>query len=801
MRRTGFTAGLRHRGIALYNKIVQGVLRSVERLRAVGQNAVKALAGSAKDGFGLSVPAGFQEIAEQQAKALRITAYALSICGSNAIILVTADFGRQAGLFGMTIAALILGVYGAWILLVYFFARRRWFVRASIVLLVVQGSLWGMMVYRLAEVAIGQQSNFVIAIALGLVSTPVLSSPFAIAIAFWLPVAIGGELAIAVGLHGSDRHLSATVFGYELLVLVGIVVINRTIMQLSVARLKLRRQNETVGLLLRDYEENAADWLWETDTTTRLRRVTSRFAQVLRAPAREIEGRSLCDVLKLKIGTSHERESSAIIKAMNSRRPFRDVPVKIRIGDEDRWLSLTGHPVEKSDKSFAGYRGVGSDITDTRRAAEATRYLATHDALTGIGNRRMFIDRLESACVRPPGAPTGPFALLMLDLDRFKEVNDDHGHSSGDTVLQETANRISRNMRPGDTVARLGGDEFAVIMPHTGSREAAAKADRLIEALSERIRVDDAWLSVGASIGIATFPRNGKTVVEIMRNADLALYRAKDSGRGTCRVFEDSFGAAFQDRVALVTELRTAIGTDEFKIDYQPIVHLVTMEIVSLEALCRWTHPQRGSIPPSVFIPLAEECGLIRTLGREILLQACRAASLWDPTISVSVNISPLQLKDPLLVTIVTDVLAETRLDPTRLEIEITESTWLKADALTSRQVRSLSELGVRIVLDDFGTGFSSLTTLRNFHFNGLKIDAEFVRNIETDPKAEAILRLVSAMASELGISLTAEGIETEGQLKLVRDFGIAKAQGFLLGLPGLYAADNEGLPIAIIAR
>jgi diguanylate cyclase (GGDEF)-like protein/PAS domain S-box-containing protein len=753
-------------------------------MRASVPASPRGMLHSGLDRLGLLVPPGFQEIADQQARNLRITAYALSVCGTNAILLVLADFGRQAGRYGVAVGCTIVAVYLAWIAIVYFGARRRWFMPASIALLAVQGTLWGMMVYRLAEVAVGAESNFVITLVLGLVSTPVLTAPFAVAFAFWLPVAIGGELAIARGLVETDAYIAATVLGYEILVLVGIIVINRTLMQLSVARVELRMQNDTVGLLLRDYEENAADWLWETDAAGRLRRITSRFAEVLRIHPRDLEGRSVLDLLNIETTPAPGREVHEIVMAVTAGRLFRDIAVKVSLGGEDRWLSLTGRPVESPDGGFAGYRGVGSDITESKRAAEETRYLATHDALTGIGNRRMFIDHLETACRTPSGTPARPFALLMLDLDGFKEVNDDHGHGSGDIVLQETAARLSRNMRAGDTVARLGGDEFALIMPNAGSREAAIKAERLIQVISDRIRVDDVWLSVGASIGIATSPRDGDTVAGIMRNADLALYRAKESGRGTCRVFDASFGVEFQDKVALVTELRTAIGSGAFEIDYQPIVQLASRKIVSMEALCRWTHAERGAIPPSVFIPLAEECGLIRVLGRMILLQSCQEAARWDDSVSVSVNISPIQLKDPYLVTTVLDVLRETGLDPTRLEIEITESTWLKADVQTSRHIQSLSDLGARIVLDDFGTGFSSLSTLRNFRFHGLKVDAEFVRNIEADPKAEAILRLVSAMAAELGVSLTAEGIETEGQLRLVQAFGIARAQGFLLGAP-----------------
>jgi diguanylate cyclase (GGDEF)-like protein/PAS domain S-box-containing protein len=801
MTQTGGHSAIERRGLAPRQKPFRGLLFRAQRAWRIATGAPAWIRRAWADGFGLRVPAGFEDIADQQARSLRATAFALSVCGTNAIVLVMADFWHQTGTFGMAVASCIVGVYATWIALVYCRASGRWFMHASTVLLAVQGTLWGVMVYLLAGVAVGQQSNFVVAIALGLVSTPVLSAPFSIAIAFWLPVAIGGELAIAYGLKGNDHYLAGTILGYEVLVLVGIVVINRTLMQLSVARMKLKQQNQTVGLLLRDYEENAADWLWETDSDGRLRHITPRFAQVLRASPREIEGRLFAEVLNLGAANDADHETAAMLRAMAAGRPFRDIPVRLRIAGEERWLSLTGRPVLEPDTVFAGYRGVGSDITSAKRAAEETRYLATHDALTGIGNRRMFIDRLERACASRTGTQPQPFALLMLDLDRFKEVNDDHGHSSGDTVLLETACRIAAAMRPSDTVARLGGDEFALIMPNAGAREATGKAERLIEVISDRIRVDDAWLSVGASIGVALFPRDGKSVVEIMRNADLALYRAKEAGRGTCRVFEASFGVEFQDRVALLTELRAAINTEDFQIDYQPIVHLATQQIISLEALCRWTHPERGPIPPSVFIPLAEECGLIRALGRGILFEACRAAAGWNEAISVSVNISPVQLKDPFLVAIVTDVLTETGLDPRRLEVEITESTWLKADVQTSRQVQALSELGVRIVLDDFGTGFSSLSTLRNFCFHGLKIDAEFVRNIEADPKAEAILRLVSAMATELGVSLTAEGIETEGQLRMVEAFGIARAQGYLLGQPGQYAADDAGLPMRVAAQ
>ncbi len=768
-----------------------GLMATQARLRLRLGEMLKS-AGAA---LGLLAPEGMEEIAAQQAKSLRLTAYALSVCGTNALILVLADFYTQTGPSERLIAASIILVYLAWAVVVRLFWRRFWFTNASICLLVLQGVLWGSLVCKLAYLAVGYQATFVVTICLGLVSTPVLSAPFSIAMAFWIPVAIGCELAIARGLPGHNIHLSATVFGYELLVLAGVFLINRNLMQLMIARVNLRDQNETVRLLLRDYEENASDWLWETDAALRFRAITPRFSKVLKSDANDIEGHTINELSGVKAASPDNRSALAVLQAMKKQVPFLEMPVKCRVGSEDRWLMLTGRPILNSSCGFAGYRGVGSDITLTRRAAEETQYLATHDGLTGLGNRRMFIEKLEQACSDLSDDPRKTFALLMLDLDRFKEVNDDHGHAAGDAVLRETASRLKVNMRPGDVIARLGGDEFALIMPYTNAREAAAKAERLIEAISLQIRLEDTWVSVGASVGVAMYPQDGKNSVEMMRNADLALYRSKDAGRGTCRVFETSFGDEFQDKVMLLAELRVAIISDHLQIDYQPIIDVNSRKIVSMEALCRWSHPQRGPIPPSVFIPLAEECGLIRSLGKAILLEACRDAMLWSEVISVSVNMSPVQLKDPYLVDVIQAVLAETGLSPRRLEIEITESTLLKADRQTKKHLQDLLEMGIRIVLDDFGTGFSSLSTLRHFRFDGLKIDAEFVRNIEADPKAEAILRLVAAMAKELGVSLTVEGIETEGQLRMVQSFGIAKAQGYLLGTPGRYWTNSAGFP------
>ena len=734
-------------------------------------------------GFGLTPPRGVREIANEQQRNLRLMACVLPFFGAIGIVLLLREFGEQAGAPGLILAVFMLSLYAAWVAIALVRGRAWWFMRASLAILAAQGTLWGLLICRIAQVATATQSNFVVAVAMAVVSTPMLGAPFSVAFAFWGPVAIGTAAAIGWALQPANHALGIAYMCFEAFTFVGMVFINRTLLDKSKAQIALEAKNATVSLLLRDYEENAADWLWETDADGLLRSVSSRFAQVLRRPASDVDGKLFAQALGLDRRDnplSHE-----ILDMMAARQRFEDLPLKLRMAGEDRWWSLTGRPIEDAAERFLGYRGVGSDITEARRADEATRYLATHDALTGIGNRRMFHDRMADACaVSSSGLVPRPFALLLMDLDRFKAINDDHGHEVGDKVLVIVADRLKHGTRPGDTVARLGGDEFAIIMPGTGPREARARAQKLIDSVSQRIRVDDAWLGVGASVGIAAFPEHGADPAEIARNADLALYKVKESGRGNYRVFETAYSEEFQDRAALLAELRVAVEEDKLAVWYQPIVDLATGLTVSMEALCRWHHPERGMIPPSVFIPLAEECGLIGRLGCQVLARACQDATQWDAGIGVSVNLSPLQLKDPSLANTISRILQDARLDPERLQLEVTESAWLKADEQTKTELRLIEALGARIVLDDFGTGYSSLSTLHSFRFHGLKVDAEFTRDVERDPKASAIMRLVAGLAAELGIALTAEGIESERQLAIVRSFGIPRAQGYLFGRP-----------------
>ena len=742
--------------------------------------AARHLAGAAGVGLNLAAPEDMPEIAEEQVRSLRITAVALAACGMNGLLFVMCDFGARLGAQGGGLACVMVLTYATWILIAAKGAKADWFVRASVALLSFQGTLWGVLLYHAAEVATARQSNLIVGIAMALVSTPMLAAPFVVAVAFWLPVAVGAEWALGWGLSPSDPYLAQCFVGYELFTLVGIVFINRTLLQKSIGRVRLDAQNATVSLLLKEYEENAADWLWETDDDMRARHVTQRFAQVLGSSVDAVDGQPIVDALSLTHGSS---DHAHLMGLMRERSAFRDHAARAFIDGEERWWLLSGRPVTDSKGRPAGYRGVGSDVTEARRADEATLYLATHDTLTGIANRSVFLERMTSACSKAGQADT-QFALLMVDLDRFKEINDDYGHAVGDQILQFVAERLERENARGQTVARLGGDEFALMLPCDGAEQASALADSLIAALSEPMRVGDAVLSLGASIGVALFPKDGSTTTELMRNADLALYRSKREGKGKHRLFDPVFGAEFETRMVLLSELKRAVQESALSVMFQPIIDMATGDAVSMEALCRWDHPSRGAISPAVFIPLAEESGLIAELGYHVLAEACRTAAGWAGSACVSVNLSPLQLKDLSLCERVASTLAAAGLDPARLELEVTESAWLNGDSQTNEQITRLQGLGVNIVMDDFGTGFSSLSTLHRFDFHGLKIDADFMRNAASDPKAGAIVRLVAKLARELGIKLTAEGIETETQLACVRAWGIPRAQGFLLGRP-----------------
>ena len=474
--------------------------------------------------------------------------------------------------------------------------------------------------------------------------------------------------------------------------------------------------------------------------------------------------------------------------AQQFARAFAEqVPVSFEAplaGLDNDWFEVHAFPTTDGLSLF--FRDVSA-----RRSAEQERllaqekiiHMARHDALTGLPNRMMFRERLER--VLADNRSTTQTAVLYLDLDGFKEVNDTAGHAAGDVLLKLVSQRLQQGLRAGDTVARLGGDEFAIIQ--TQVRQGADAADlaaRIVQDLAEPFEVDGRFVAIGASVGIALAPADATDPDELLRAADTALYRAKGDGKGTFRLFEPGMDEQLKQRQALKLALHGALKRHEFSVVYQPLVDLCSGRVRAFEALLRWRHPELGAVSPADFIPVAEETGLIIGIGAWTLREACRAAARWPGEVCVSVNLSPAQFRNSGLVGVVKAALADARLAPNRLQLEITESVLLRESKANLKILRELRRLGVKIALDDFGTGYSSLGYLHQFPFDKIKLDRSFVRNLAHGREAQTIVTAVAAMARGLGIAAAAEGVETAEQAALLRDKGYGEGQGFHFSKP-----------------
>lgn len=424
------------------------------------------------------------------------------------------------------------------------------------------------------------------------------------------------------------------------------------------------------------------------------------------------------------------------------------------------------------------------DITERKAAAARIAHLAAHDALTGVGNRRSFVQELDKALVEASEA--APVAMLCLDLDRFKAVNDIHGHPVGDAVLIETARRIRDCLSRFESFARLGGDEFAIVQRGHRQPEAATQlAQRIIAALNEVMQIGDLTIHLGSSIGIALAPFHAGDAENLHKKADLALYRAKAEGRRTFRFFDNDMDEQLLFRRRLEVDLRAALERDELYLHYQPIACLESERITGFEVLVRWDHAALGAVSPADFIPVAEESGLILTIGEAVLRKACVEAAAWNQPLRVAVNLSPLQIANGNIVDTVRLILAETGLAADRLELEITEGVLVRDPEKSVAALRELQALGVHIAMDDFGTGYSSLGYFRTFPFDQVKIDQSFVSDVTRSSEALAIVKAIIGLGKGLGMSIVAEGIETREQMLLLREEGCGKAQGYFIGRPG----------------
>lgn len=432
----------------------------------------------------------------------------------------------------------------------------------------------------------------------------------------------------------------------------------------------------------------------------------------------------------------------------------------------------------------SGWVSTHEDITERRRAEAQVIHMARHDALTGLPNRILFRQRLDQALAST--CFNQYCAVLYIDLDRFKTVNDTCGHPAGDSLLQQVASRLRACARNGDVVTRLGGDEFAILATDLARPEIAAEiASRITSALAGPFEIEGHRIAIGASVGIAVAPDDGISADKLLKCADTALYEAKAEQRGTFRFFRPGMDAGREARTSLEHDLRQAIHDNAFTLAFQPLFDLLTDKVCAFEALLRWQHPVRGVVPPGIVIPLAEETKLIIPLGAWVLQQACAVAAQWPGDVRIAVNLSPVQFVDDNLVATVERALAAANLPPNRLELEITETVLLGNSQRTTATLRALHSLGVRIALDDFGTGYSSLSYLRGFPFDKIKIDQSFIRDLTDTPESIAIIRAVVGLSRGLGMSTTAEGVETPAQLERLRAEGCTEVQGYLLGRPG----------------
>jgi diguanylate cyclase (GGDEF)-like protein/PAS domain S-box-containing protein len=561
----------------------------------------------------------------------------------------------------------------------------------------------------------------------------------------------------------------------------------RTFLTARIAEVGVAEKDEVVSLLLREFEENEADWLWQVDSQGLIKGASPRFAYALGMEPSQLESRRLVQVFAGTQWLAGDFPPSLheLADRLKQRESFSNLVVQVELDSGRRWWELSGTPSFDENGRYTGFRGVGSDVTVQRESSEKIAWLARYDTLTGLPNRLMLTEGLGDA-LRFAAQWKSRCAFLMIDLDRFKSVNDSLGHHVGDKLLAQVAQRLQSVVGSNVQVGRLGGDEFAVVIREA---ERAADVDSLaksiIDAVSKPYSVDHHTLYIGASIGSAYGPRDGNSVEALMRNADLALYRAKDEGGGVHCRFQPTLHSHAQERLKLEASLRGAIAEAELELAFQPVVNSHSERIVSFEALLRWNSKEHGYVSPAKFIPLAEDTRLIVPIGEWVLREACRNAMTWPDDVKVAVNVSGEQLLEPAFSQTVVRALADTGLPPHRLEVEVTESIFLR-DARTARQtLEEILALGCSIALDDFGTGYSSLGYLRTLRFSTIKVDRSFVQGAAQGNKESlAIINAVVAMAQSLEMTTTAEGVEDEAQASLIRNLGCTKIQGYYFGRP-----------------
>jgi len=548
-------------------------------------------------------------------------------------------------------------------------------------------------------------------------------------------------------------------------------------------RLNLDAEARKALTFVDEFENSGRGWFWETNAEGTLSYVSQQLADDFEVDPKALLGSQFTDLLS--VDTLAERaveQNKTLGFHLSARFPFADVVVRAA-SDRDIHWSLSGNPIFDERGRFLGFRGIGTDLTEQRRSEQEISRLARFDSLTGLPNRALMRKTLDEALRNASRRQKG-CAMFLIDLDRFKNVNDTLGHPIGDALLRQVGERLKLAMGDHGQIGRLGGDEFEAVLPGTvdiGLLESLART--LIEQVSRPYMIEGHRVSIGASVGISIGDPDRSCADSLIRNADLALYAAKAAGRGKHCFYEAAMHSEASDRSVLENDLRQALERGELHVAYQPIVLAAGEELSGFEALVRWTHPARGAISPELFIPLAEECGMIGRIGTWVMDTALAEAAQWPDGVRIAVNLSPIQFNDPGIVGTVAELLNKHGVRAGRLELEITEGVFLAEGDATDDTLHRLKEVGVRLALDDFGTGYSSLGYLKKAPFDKIKIDQSFVRGAaSTTSRNSAIIRAIDTLAESLQMDTTAEGVETHDDLHLVRELGCSQIQGYIFG-------------------
>ena len=651
------------------------------------------------------------------------------------------------------------------------------------------GAMWSLFGHAAAELP-GMSGNALLPLLIGTGVTAgavvsIASPPLAVACAL---VATAGA-----ALFGNDSTLVVGIAALTLVLVAYSVASARTMIAALRERQALDQEARKALHFVSEFEASGRGWFWETNHQGTLSYVSQQLADDFKTHPDALLGRQFTDLLSVDNQSGDVlREERTLGFHLSARFPFSDVVVRAA-SDEDVHWSLSGNPIFDERGRFLGFRGIGTDLTEQRRSEQEISRLARFDSLTGLPNRALMRQTLDEALRNATRRQKG-CTLFLIDLDRFKNVNDTLGHPIGDALLRQVAQRLTSVMGDHGQVGRLGGDEFMAVLPgtvETGLLESLART--LIEQVSRPYIIEGHRVTIGASVGIAIGDPGRACADSMVRNADLALYAAKGDGRGKHCFYEASMHSEASDRQVLESDLRQALDKGEIWVAYQPIVRAAGEEISGFEALVRWTHASRGPIGPDKFIPLAEECGLIAKIGEWVLRTALTEAAHWPDHVRVAVNLSPIQFNDPAIVDMVGQILRETGVRSEQLELEITEGVFLADGDSTDDTFARLKKLGVRLSLDDFGTGYSSLGYLKKAPFDKIKIDQSFVRGASSKTnRNSAIIRAIVTLAETLGMETCAEGVETHDDLHLIRELGVSHVQGYIFGRPAQADAARE---------